>query len=498
MSNYLKLMCIFSFVLMSFPGLSALDFKLTETSLRDLALKGAPQLDQIQASFLAVDVQTKQLQEQFAPELFGRANYAETNEKPIIQFFPIWSPLRQAQVGVRQNLKQGFSAEAALTTDQRSAVSVTGKYRDITTTSLSFTMQMDLWKDIFGRMSEARLENAGHESQKAEIEKNIQLKTFIISLRRIYWSMVANREAVKISEELLKTSLQQLEESKKRFKNSVAEADEVARNEAQVSSRQANLIFLNYQKESLVKQLKTLIPELTESEIQLADYNLPETFNQVTVCTGTIAQEQKTPYQFTTYDEATSLIRKIKTNAASLNSRYADPDVKLYGLVKATGVGSDNTKPSYYRGSYGASVSDIQTTNRTGYEVGLRVTVPLGDAKTSTQQTKELYDEKRLLAAINATDAQVINTHQQLVKNITLLNEVIRAQKITTAQLEKRLFYMRRKYEQARVSINDLIFDQDALLRSELTTIETQLQILNVLFDYLAIYTETPCGFNRI
>jgi hypothetical protein len=57
---------------------------------------------------------------------------------------------------------------------------------------------------------------------------------------------------------------------------------------------------------------------------------------------------------------------------------------------------------------------------------------------------------------------------------------------------------MRRKYEQARVSINDLIFDQDALLRSELTTIETQLQILNVLFDYLAIYTETPCGFNRI
>jgi hypothetical protein len=57
---------------------------------------------------------------------------------------------------------------------------------------------------------------------------------------------------------------------------------------------------------------------------------------------------------------------------------------------------------------------------------------------------------------------------------------------------------MTKKYQQARVSINDLIQDQDALLRADLLTIETQLQVLNAVFDYLAIYTETPCAFNRI
>jgi hypothetical protein len=57
---------------------------------------------------------------------------------------------------------------------------------------------------------------------------------------------------------------------------------------------------------------------------------------------------------------------------------------------------------------------------------------------------------------------------------------------------------MRKKYVQARASVNDLVQDQDALLNSELATIDTQLQILNVLFDYLAIFTETPCSFNRI
>ena len=75
---------------------------------------------------------------------------------------------------------------------------------------------------------------------------------------------------------------------------------------------------------------------------------------------------------------------------------------------------------------------------------------------------------------------------------------MIKNQNINTQQLEKRLKFMRKKYEQARASVNDLIQDQDALLNSELTTINTRLQILNVLFDYLVIYTDTPCEFNRI
>src|SRR5690606_11404937 len=103
------------------------------------------------------------------------------------------------------------------------------------------------------------------------------------------------------------------------------------------------------------------------------------------------------------------------------------------------------------------------------------------------------YDEKRLLASINSTDAQVVNTHQQLVKSIGLLTDVIESQKVSSEQLGKRLRLMKKKYEQARVSVNDLVNDQDALLNSELTTIDTQLQILNTLFDYLVVYTETPC-----
>jgi outer membrane protein TolC len=497
MSKSSQLLSLLGLLSLSFGALAQVKVEINEKFLSQVAQKGSPQLDQIQAAFLNADLRKGETEAQFAPELYGQAAYAETNERPIITFIPIWSPTKQAALGVRQNLRSGFSVQAQATADQRSAVSPGGKYRDVSTTTLSFTMQMDLWKDLLGRLSKAQLESAQLDSKRAELEKDIQTKSFHISLRRVYWSLVANQESLKIAEELLKTAQRQSNETQQRFKNAVAESDEVARYAAQVSSREGTLTYLQYQRETLLKQLKNLLPELMASELTLGTYDLAKTFDRVMICTATIAGESKVPYHFTRYDEATEMIRKVRTHAATINSRYDDPDVKLYGTVRSTGVGSNETDFGY-RGSYGAAFDDMTATNRSGYEVGLKFSVPLGDTQKLNQKTKELYDEKRLTAAINATDAQVINTHQQLVRSISLLNDVIKSQRVTSTQLEKRLAFMRRKYEQARASVNDLIQDQDALLNSELMTIDTQLQILNVLFDYLAIYTETPCEFNRI
>jgi hypothetical protein len=118
--------------------------------------------------------------------------------------------------------------------------------------------------------------------------------------------------------------------------------------------------------------------------------------------------------------------------------------------------------------------------------------------KESTKKVKELYDQKKLEASIKSIDAQVVSTHQELSKSILLLTDVIKSQRVSSEQLLKRLKLRQKKYEQARVSVDELVFDQDALLNSKLMTVETQLQVLNTLFDYFVIYTDTPCSFNRI
>ena len=56
---------------------------------------------------------------------------------------------------------------------------------------------------------------------------------------------------------------------------------------------------------------------------------------------------------------------------------------------------------------------------------------------------------------------------------------------------------MKRKYNQARIPEYVLIQDQDALLSSDLSIVDTQLAILNTLLDYFVVFTQTPCSFNR-
>jgi outer membrane protein TolC len=493
----IKHFLILSSLFFSFSLLAA-SFQLTEENLLKSSKEGSPALDEIEAAFLSVAIKEGEKKEKYAPELFGQGVYSETNERALIRFQPVFSPVVSAQLGVRQNMGKGFETSASVVTDQRSAAPTdfTGKFKDVTTSTIRFTMQMDLWKNLLGRLDEADLLALEQEKQRAKLEAEVRRKTFAISLRRLYWSLVGNHEAMKIATALLKTSESQRADANLRLRNAIAEEDELARYTAQVASRQGTILMLEYQREIYLKQLKNLLPHLNKEEIVVEDYNIEKTLNEVVACTKVIAGQKKIPFEFTKYDEMVDLTRKIKNNRRIINSRYSDIDVKLFGTVKATGVNSEPSGTGY-RGSYGGSFDDMTSTNRSGYEAGLMFTMPLGSTKDNVQKTKELYDEKRLLASIDSSEAQVANTHAQLVKSIGYLNEVIAAQKTSSEQLGKRLSLMRRKYAQARVSVNDLVQDQDALLNSELTTIDTQLQILNTIFDYLVIFTDTPCAFNR-
>lgn len=473
--------------------------EITEAELLNLSKNRAPNLELIKASMLGVETQQNILEEDYAPEIFGKASYAETQERPIIEFLPVFTPVKQIQLGLRQKLSNGFQADLLATTDQRSASSsVSGKYDNVTTTILSFTLQMDLWRDLFGRVSKSERQNAELDTKRAKLEQDIKSRAFEITLRKIYWSMVANQEQLKVAENLKVTAGQQVNDAKKRLQGAIGDIGEVARYEAQVAQRTSQVIFLNYQRETLIKQLKSLLPDLGTSDVRLGAYDLSKTFDEVVACSALIIQHSLVPYDYTKYDEVINLLREVKSNQRKIYQRYSDLDVKLYGTVKSTGIGSDKLGTANYEGSYGESFDDMTSNNRGGYEAGIRMNYPLGDAKKNTRDSKSLFEEKRLQATMDQTDAQVISTHTQIAKSMKLISEVVASQKMGTRALEQRLKVIRKKYSQARVSVNDLILDQDALLASEINTIEAQLQALNVLFDYLMIFTDTPCAFNRI
>jgi outer membrane protein TolC len=460
----------------------------TEKNLVELASKSSPKLSEIKSQLLNTQSEALTLTEKYAPELYGRGSYSETQERPVIQFLPVFSPIKQAQLGVRKKFSKGFDAQFQLTTDQRSASSpFSGQYKDVTTNIVSLTVQMDLWKDLFGSISEAELNRSDLSFKRGKIEDEISQKALRYSVRRTYWSLVANNEQMKVASRLLEDSKAQLADSRQRLNKSVGDAGDVARYEAQVANRKGQVIYFTYQRGILIKTLKNLIPDL-----------LDKTINEVNACAFVILTAQKVPWEFTKYDEVLNFHREMKQLDKHINNKYSDVDVKLFGTLRSTGVGSDQLGASNYRGSYGRAFNDMQNNNRAGYEVGINVAIPLGSAKENTKKSKTLYDEERAKAAIDNTHALIVSTHQELSKSIGLIGEVIETQKASTEALKRRVSSVRLKYQQARASVNDLLLDQDALTNSELSTIEAQLQALNVLIDYLMVFTDTPCDFNRI
>jgi hypothetical protein len=471
-------------------------FFLSEKSLAELPLKDTPQWESIEALYLQNKSQFELIQDKYRPEIFGEMNRMETKEKAIFPFMPVWSPQQNFKVGVRQDFSQGVNLAASLSADSRSAKTPDSRYEGISTNTLQVDFEVDLWKNLFGRLNQAQVEGALFNFKKAELEQDVQKKAFLLGLRRIYWNLVANNERLKVFEGLKKISQAQLRDAQLRKNAGVADDGEVARYEAQVATREGSRLYHLYQHEQILKELKRHVPALRGQSVLLSDYNLNQNIETVLQCLGTIGAITGIPYEYTQYDEINELLRQNEKEQLKDSSSYGDIDLKFIGSVKTTGVSSENKGGGRVEGSMGESFRDWQEKNRLGYSAGIQVTIPLGFENTKT--TQELLVKKRVSAQINKNDSDLISTHQQLIKTISLLTDVIRTQRQNSVALEKRLKVQNRKFQEARVSVNDLISDQDALLNSHLSTISTQLEIINTLFDYLTIFTQTPCEFNRI
>jgi hypothetical protein len=183
-------------------------------------------------------------------------------------------------------------------------------------------------------------------------------------------------------------------------------------------------------------------------------------------------------------------VRQRKQAQTKVNNAYNDIDLKFTGQIRTTGV--DNINP----GTLGGSYNDIRNNNRVGYTVGLQLAVPLSGSRNTTTAYYTARDDLLAEAEITELNSKLIATHEQFIQSVSRLIKAAEYEKENGEKLALRVKDMKRKYSQARISVSDLINDQDALLRAELGLIDIQNKILHSLFGYLLVYSDTPCAFN--
>ena len=473
-------------------------FEVSEQALIKIAKKNSPKLDEIKSRLLEASANYKMSNDNLSSEAYAGYQHQTTNEKAVVPFFPIYSPVNQYKVGVRKNFKYGLSADVSASVQQQSGSNNQTTFDDIHTTIYDLTLNIDLWQDLFGKLTRKRLENAKLNYESNKLKSKIESKTFLVAVRRMYWNLVANAEKLKISRRLLEQAEKQARDARQRKRNSIADSGEVARYESQVASRKGSVLLLEYQREQILKSLTDLVPELNGKDLKLAAYNVEKSIFDVLACTEIIKRESSVPYQYTDYDEMTALLKRIQKNQSELDESYDDIDIKLSTSFRQIGVASEDPtgNGNLYEGSYQDSIEDIQDNDRSAFLAGINVVIPLGE-QDKTAKVKEEYNRRRLDANIKATDNNLVATHNQITRQIRVLQEVIKTQRLNSDKLNIRLKDMRKKFAQARISVTSLIQDQDALLNSDLAIIDTQLEILNTLLDYFTVFTDTPCGFNK-
>tara|TARA_R110000868_G_scaffold117600_3_gene312232 strand:- start:29259 stop:30710 length:1452 start_codon:yes stop_codon:yes gene_type:complete len=456
---------------------------LNDKNLARFAKESAPGIRQIEATLESAKLLRDSIDDQYHWRLQTDASYLQAKERSLNQFAPVTTDVSQLQAAIIKPFSSGLSVGVSAFSNQ-----VTNSFtKDATDTGFGLNLSVDLMKNLFGKLSKAQINNAEALYEKAKLERLIQEKAFLQGLRRIYWSIVATNEQIKISKGLLDTSLKQLADTEKRRKSNVADEGDVARSRSQVASRKSNILLLEYQRESQIQQLKEQIPTLADKKIVLDKVDLTGAIVEVLACTSVIQSHKVTPYEYTNYDEVLELVKSAYLEKQAVTDASDGWDLTLNGEAKYFGKDL----------SYDSSIDGISGDPQRRYSVGLQLNIPLDGRKTVTEDTMKRIDEKRFMAEKEMITARLNAYHSQTLTNIGLLQSAVRTQGQNSQDLQTSLKSAQKKFNQARLSFRELITDQDLLLQSNLDEVRTKLTVLTTLLDYFSVFNQTPCGLNQ-
>lgn len=462
------------------------NFILIESALKKMMDTNPPSVQQIEASFF--DLKTGNLEEKdkLGLRLEADGSIYKSNERILLpgpDFFTQSS--RDYKVGIVKPTEFGLDLSVKAFGSRSTNIFLPN---GASISGITVGLNVDLYKNFLGRMTKTELKQTGAAFKRAKLERKIGLKTFESNLRKLYWSLVANKEKQELLKSLVDTAERQLSDSKSRQRSGVADRGETARFRSQLSSRKSNLIALEYERSEYLKNLRELIPELKTKKVIIGPYSVQSTADRALECIGTINNQMQTPMEYTYYDEIVDFLIQEEKYQQKVLRAYDDIDIKLEG--EFSNVGKDFGLED--------SQQDLFDNPRDRSRIALKISMPLDGSKTRTKKARQLATKNRFRSMAQSNLGKVNAFHTETLEITKALIDVLRSQKETSKYLGISLSESRKKFNQGRISIQELISEQDAQTQNKLNEIESNLIILSTLIDYFSIFTETPCEFNRI
>lgn len=474
MSDFLKII----FILISFyvhQANSQEIFILNPKSLKAEIANNPIRINEIESDLIDSQIDENDILETFSPQLVSKYQYQQTRQS-FDNFFPVMSPYSEFEVGLEKTFQSGIEAAIGNMSYRRQY----GAFSPESRNSLFIRTSIDLYKNFFGRTSKSQVKNAKLQSEISQIQSEIDKKIFEFLLLRTYYNIILNNEALKISKKILKLAQSQQKDLKNKLKNKIATIDDLQRQNLEILSEKAQILSLKKQRELYFKSLRELLPNISNKNLKLGDYNYDEIENKILKLILFIKSIDKTPLKYSLYDEILLKEKQAYKMQKKIDSTYNDIDVKLNAEFQRFNANRSLTD----------SYENIPSNSDSSYyNIGAEITVPFGKVLTKTEKLKNRSNYLSYIIKKEQLLSQLDAYHLEFIENANFLFSMIENQKSSSKSSKIILRESSKKYQQARISLQRLIDDQNNDLKTSLDRILISEQVLNLLFDYLTIFT---------
>jgi outer membrane protein TolC len=425
-------------------------------------------------------------QETYGTRLKASASALQSRESPVTMFQPTFTPVNEYSSSILQKMPYGISLEGGIFAAQRSALD--RSFENATQVGAKISLRLELLKNRFGSMDSAQLGAAESRKKRGELEARLSKKQQEVSIRKLFWSLVANWQSLELSKKLQESAARQLKYAEDRRRVGVADVGEIARYKSQLQSRIGSVLLFQHEREMLWQTIQRQIRDFNPSEYRLDGSFLDSSQRAITQCLQKVVATKKIDRDASLFDDVIDAYKTELANEIKVAEQHGSPQLSLVGISQISGTND----------SYSGALDHLTEKKQTSNIIGLELDIPLGGQATNTEQALIRAKQHEIEAQYEQLQSDLRATFQTMESNLLILQKGLQNQADNSANLKIGYRDTLKKFDQGRVPLSIVITEQDALFQSELQELTFRKQITHALLDYFAVFSEFPCSWNQL
>ena len=377
-----------------------------------------------------------------------------------------------------QKIVTGAEYELTFNNDRRKTSSQFTALNPQFTSDLEFTISQPLLKNFGTDNNKRKIYIAKNDVTISDHDFNSEVIDTISEMENVYWDLVFSTEDLKVQQK----SLERAQDLERRV-NAQVEVGilaplDILQAQAEVASREELLLTA----EDLIQDNEDKIRNFLNMSFNGLDYGqriVPTDTPQFSPELSINLQDAiRTAFSKRPDMLAKKVDLKNKNILVKYNKNQLYPSLDLFGSLGLNGISGDNTGgSSSFAGGYDENLSNLFSTKFYNWEVGLKLSYPLGNRSAKSRLTLARLEKAQALLDIKNLERDITVEVREAVRQLKTDIKRVQATRVARKLAVEKLAAEEKKFEVGlSTSFNILEFQEDLA--------EEQSKELKAIIDY--------------